>query len=295
VKALITGAAGQLGGLLVAAAPQHVKVRGVDHAQCDITDCVAVDRIVDSFEPDVVINAAAYTAVDAAEKNRDLAFDVNAEGARNLAKAAARTGARILQISTDYVFDGRTSRPYSPDAPTNPLSIYGASKLEGERLTLQAAPDAVVIRAGWLYSQRGKNFLVTILSLIKGTRPLRVVRDQVGCPTSAFGLAQVIWKSCEKIPGGTYHWANRGSASWYDFAVEIAKLAIELRIVPRTPEITPVTTKEYAAAAPRPRYSALDSTRLSEALGISPADWSEALRLELTRAYRNAHPAGRVQ
>jgi dTDP-4-dehydrorhamnose reductase len=272
VKALITGAAGQLGGLLVATAPQHINVRAVDHAECDITDRAAVDRIVDSFDPDVVINAAAYTAVDAAEKNRDRAFEVNAEGARNLATAAARAGARVLQISTDYVFDGRAARPYSPDAPTNPLSVYGASKLEGERLTLQAAPGAVVIRAGWLYSQRGKNFLVTILSLMKGGRPLRVVRDQVGCPTSALGLAQVIWKSCENIPGGIYHWANCGSASWYDFAVEIAKLAIELRIVPHTPEITPVTTEEYGAAAPRPHYSALDSTRLAGMLGISPAE-----------------------
>ncbi|HET7614910.1 MAG TPA: dTDP-4-dehydrorhamnose reductase [Gemmatimonadaceae bacterium] len=285
MRALVTGAEGQLGRHLVATAPRDVAVEAVGHEQCDITDPQAVARALESFQPDVVINTAAYTSVDAAEDNEDLAFLVNARAPELLARAAARGGARLIHISTDYVFDGSRSTPYPPDAPTNPLNTYGASKLEGERLAQAAASSTLIVRVGWLYSKTGKNFLSRIAAGNIAAPQIRVVRDQVGCPTSAREFALALWRAARSQLSGVYHWANLGQTTWYDFALECGKVAGELNLSDRSaPEIVGVTSEEFPSRARRPRYSVLDPARLAAALGISPSSWIEALRAEMQRA-----------
>jgi len=290
VRTLITGGQGQLACELVATAPSEVQVRAVSRAECDITELPIVEKVFRSFRPDIVINTAVYTAVDAAEDNEDLAFRVNALGAENVAKTAELVGSRLIHISTDYVFDGRRPTPYPPDAAPNPINIYGATKLEGEKLALAATPNAVVIRAGWLYSTTGKNFLVSILTALRGTRPLSVVSDQKGCPTSAHEFANAIWKTASVSLRGVYHWANSGSGSWYDFAREIAQIAQQLGLLREVAEIRSVTAEEYASRANRPRHSVLDSTKLAAALKISPSSWQEALRRDMTRGRARLAP-----
>jgi dTDP-4-dehydrorhamnose reductase len=283
VRALVTGANGQLARELVATAPHGVQLRAVTRAECDIVDLQTVEKVVESFRPDIVINTAAYTAVDAAEANKELAFAVNARGAENVAKAAELFEARLIHISTDYVFDGRRSTPYPPDAPTNPINVYGASKLMGERLTLAAAPSTIIVRAGWLYSATGKNFLTGILTALRSTGAISVVTDQEGCPTSAPEFATTLWKASAADLQGIYHWSNSGSASWYDFVREIARVGQELGLLREEPEIRPVTSEEYRRAAQRPAYSVLDSTALAGALKASPSSWQHALRTEMER------------
>lgn len=295
MRALITGAGGQLAHELSATVPLGVQLRAVTRAECDIVDSRAIEKVLESFRPDIVINTAAYTAVDAAEEHEDLAFRVNAGGAENVAKAADLVGARLIHISTDYVFDGLRSTPYPPDAPANPLNVYGASKFEGEKLALAAAPSAVIVRAGWLHSTMGKNFLTTILTALRGSRSLSVVTDQEGCPTSAHEFAIVLWKMSGAGLQGVYHWSNSGSGSWYDFAREIARVGQGLRLFGKAPEVRPVTTAEYQRRANRPAYSVLDSTKLAEALGVSPSSWQEALLRDMTRKFggisRHTSPA----
>jgi dTDP-4-dehydrorhamnose reductase len=283
VRALITGAGGQLARELVRAVPAGVEPKAVSRSECDITDPQAVDRVLTSFRPDVVINAAAYTAVDAAEEARDVAFRVNAQGAEHVARSAERAGARLVHISTDYVFDGDRSTPYPPDASPNPLNVYGQSKLEAERLVMSAAPSALVIRTGWLYSGSGKNFLTSILAALNGPRPLRVVNDQIGSPTSAPEFAAAIWKTLQSEISGVYHWSNLGAASWYDFAVEIARLVQQLEIRSAVPTIVAVTSDEYGSRARRPRYSVLDSTLLARTLQTSPSHWQQGILAALMR------------
>jgi dTDP-4-dehydrorhamnose reductase len=283
VRVLVTGAGGQLASELVSTAPGDAELLAVDRAKCDITEAPIVAKVFKSFEPDIVINAAAYTKVDEAEENEDLAFHVNARGAENVAKAADLVGARLIHISTDYVFDGRRSTPYPSDAATNPINVYGASKLEGERLVLIATPGASIIRAGWLYSMTGRNFVATVLAALHDSRPLSVVSDQEGCPTSAHEFAGAIWKMAAVSLTGVYHWANAGSGSWYDFAQEIAQVAQQIKLSSEGHEIRPVTTAEFPRRANRPAYSVLDPTRLAGELGLSPSRWQEALRSEMTR------------
>jgi dTDP-4-dehydrorhamnose reductase len=283
VRALITGADGQLARELISSAPPEVQLRSFSRAECDITELPTVERIFKSFRPNVVINTAAYTAVDAAEENEGLAFRINAGGAENVAKAAELIGSRLIHISTDYVFDGRRTTPYPSDAPTNPVNVYGASKLEGERLAMAAAPSAVIVRAGWLYSTTGKNFLVKILTALRNSQPLSVVSDLEGCPTSAREFASAIWKTAGAGVRGVYHWANSGSCSWYGFACEIGQIAKQLGLLRGEPVISPVMTTEYATRANRPRYSVLDPTVLATVLQMSPTPWREALRRDISR------------
>jgi dTDP-4-dehydrorhamnose reductase len=285
VRALITGADGQLARELVSTASDGIELRSVGRAECDITDSEIIDKVFESFRPDIVINTAAYTAVDAAEENKEIAFEVNARGAENVAKAAELLGARLIHISSDYVFDGHRSTPYPPEAQTNPINVYGASKVEGEKLALAAAPSAVIVRVGWLYSTRGKNFLSTILTALRSSRPLSVVTDQEGCPTSAHEFAIVLWQMSGARLRGIYHWSNSGSASWYDFAREIARVGQKLGLLGEEPEIRRVTTAEYPRRAQRPAYSVLDSTKLARALEVSPSTWQQSLLRDMTEGF----------
>jgi dTDP-4-dehydrorhamnose reductase len=274
VRVLVTGAAGQLGVELLRTAPSRIDVVGLGHGECDIIDPTQVDAAAEIHQPNLIINAAAYTAVDAAESAENLAYAVNATGAGNVARAAQSVGARVIHVSSDYVFDGRSHEPYGPDSQPNPVSVYGASKLAGETAVRLASPNALVLRSSWLYASHGKNFLNTILSGIRASKPLRVVNDQIGVPTSARSLAQAIWACAERPElSGVQHWVDGGTGSWYDFAVAIQKIALEQRLVERPTAIAPVTSAEYQLPARRPAYSVLDARTLSRAISRELRHW----------------------
>ncbi len=279
MKALITGAGGQLGRALLACAPTGVKVIACDSAALDIGDADAVAAKVAQTTPDIIINAAAYTAVDKAEEDEARAFAVNRDGVANL----AATGVRLVHISTDFVFDGSASSPYPVDAPTTPLGIYGASKLAGEKA---AGDDALIVRTAWVYASEGGNFVHTMLRLMKERGAVGVVADQIGTPTWATSLAGAIWQLVGKAARGVYHYTDSGVASWYDFAVAIAQDATELELLDAMPEVSPLTTADFLTKAQRPSYSVLDKTKTNALIGPAP-HWRVNLRKMLEEVYAN--------
>lgn len=278
MKVLITGAAGQLGQTLRITAPPDMVVTCCDSRQFDLTE-PALERRLAATAADVVINAAAYTAVDRAENDEARAFAVNAEGAGQLAAACARLGVRLLHISTDFVFDGSASSPYPATAPTAPLGVYGASKREGERRLLAALPQAAIVRTAWVYSPFGANFLKTMLRLMAERESVSVVADQVGTPTSTFTLAAALWQFA-RTPAlqGIHHFTDAGVASWYDFAVAIQEEALAQGLLPRAVPVHPIGTADYPTPARRPAYSVLDKRETWRALDLQPLHWREALR-----------------
>jgi dTDP-4-dehydrorhamnose reductase len=274
VRALVTGATGQLGVELLRTAPGEVDVVGVAHAQCDIADAAEVDAAIRSHRPDIVINAAAFTPVDKAESVPELAFSVNAIGAGNVARAAERGGARVVHISTDYVFDGTAREPYKPGTLPHPINVYGRSKLAGEQEVGRASSNSLIVRTGWLYAGHGKNFFRTILAALQSSKSLRVVNDQIGVPTAARSLAMIIWDCAVRSDlRGVQHWVDGDSASWYDFALSIQQIAVERNLLCETRQIVPITSDEYRAAASRPPFSVLDARDLSLAIGRKQRPW----------------------
>jgi dTDP-4-dehydrorhamnose reductase len=252
------------------------------HSELDVTDEQATVYRVRQDAPDVILNAAAYTAVDRAESEPELAHRVNGAGPRHLALAAREAGARLIHISTDFVFDGQAGVPYRPDAPTNPLGVYGLTKREGEKAVLETLPEhSVILRTAWVYASWSHNFLRTMLRIMDAKGSVRVVADQIGTPTSARSLAETLWKLVE-MPQvvGLHHWTDAGVASWYDFAVAIAEEAAHLRLLPANITVTPIATHEYPTPARRPSYSVLDTTSLVT-LGIVPLHWRKRLRAVL--------------
>ena len=226
------------------------------------------------------MNAAAYTAVDQAESETELAMAVNVEGPRHVAAAARDVGARLVHISTDFVFDGRGARTYTPDTVPNPLSVYGQTKRDGELAVVDTMPDAaVVVRTAWLYSKTGSNFVKTMLRLMDERDQLSVVADQIGTPTWANSLANIVWAfaRAESI-AGIYHWTDGGQASWHEFAVAIQKEALSLGLLTRAIPIQAIATEDYPTAAIRPGYSVLDCTSTCNELGLRPAPWRRNLR-----------------
>lgn len=282
MRILVTGAGGQVGRALTGQVPPGVDVLGCGHKDLDITDAQAVNENVRRQTPDVIINAAAYTAVDRAESEPDLARRINVDGARNLAAAARNIGARVIHISTDFVFDGAASTPYKPDAVTNPLSVYGATKRDGERAVLAELPErSVILRTAWVYAAEGSNFVRTMLRVMKANGAVRVVADQVGTPTAARSLSEVLWQIVEKPEvSGIHHWTDAGVASWYDFAVAIAEEGAELGLVGQDVTVTPIATHEYPTPARRPSYSVLDKTSLTSK-GFTSIHWRKRLRAVL--------------
>lgn len=283
-KVLITGANGQVGWELQHRSEMNDwNVCTVTREQLDISDIHAVNELIDTVKPEIIINAAAYTAVDKAESEKELAYQVNANGAGNLANAAQRTGARLIHISTDFVFDGEKCQPYKPDDLPNPLSVYGASKLAGEEQVLDATQgQAVIVRTSWVYSAHGNNFVKTMLRLMAERDELSVVADQIGTPTWANGLAQAIWSACDKrVDSGIYHWSDAGVASWYDFAFAIMEEGVAAGLLSRAVRIHPITTSDYPTPAKRPSFSVLDKSRAWECTGVKPEHWREALRMML--------------
>ncbi|GLT02575.1 NAD(P)-dependent oxidoreductase [Sphingobium jiangsuense] len=284
MKALIVGANGQVGRCLQAAAPTQARLvcRGSDGL--DIRDRAAVAALVAEERPDILFNAAAYTAVDRAEGEEALALSVNGGGVANLAEAADRTGARLVHISTDFVFDGASGTPYAPDAPTRPLCAYGRTKLAGEGHAL-ALDTALVVRTAWVYAPEGGNFVRTMLRLMAErpeVRPeVRVVADQIGTPTYAPALARALWNLALGERRGVYHYTDSGVASWYDFAVAIREEALAGGVLDGAAPVLPIPTSAFPTPARRPPFSVLDKEATWAALGGPAPHWRENLRLML--------------
>ena len=279
---IVTGAGGQLGRELLRTAPAGVTCSGLSRAELDIGQPGAASQYLAEHRPTLVINAAAYTAVDAAEENARSAHQVNAEGAGLLARACAETGARLIHVSTDFVFDGSSSHPYAPDAPAAPLGEYGRSKLAGEHAVADALDGSVIVRTGWVYSAFGANFVKTMLRLMAERDELAVVCDQVGTPTWANGLAQALWRFAEKSSlQGIYHWSDAGVCSWYDFAVAIHEEARAIGLLERDVRIRPIPASDYPTPAQRPAYSVLDKSATWRDLDLEGVQWRRQLRAML--------------
>jgi dTDP-4-dehydrorhamnose reductase len=279
VKALLTGAAGQLGRSLRAMCPASVELIACTRVDLDIGDAEAVQARLERERPDIILNAAAYTAVDKAESEPELARRINTGGPGNLARSARSIGARLIHVSTDFVFDGEASSPYRPEAPTHPVSVYGLTKRDGERAVLEALPEhSVIVRTAWVYAAEGANFMRTMLRLLGERGAVRVVADQVGTPTAAGPLAEVLWQiAAEPQIRGIHHWTDAGVASWYDFAVAIAEEGAARGLLPAAVTVTPIATEEYPTPARRPAYSVLDKRSLA-GLGFGQIHWRQRLR-----------------
>lgn len=282
-RALVTGGNGQLGRELRETVPAGWSLVGLTSDELDITRPEAVASTFDSERPGLVINAAAYTAVDNAERESAEAEAVNVRGAANVAESARRLGARLIQVSTDFVFGGERGRPYLPADAPGPLGVYGRTKLEGEReVARMSAGDALIVRTAWLYSARGHNFVLTMLRRMGEREELGVVSDQVGTPTWCRSLAEALWAAAERPElRGVHHWTDAGVASWYDFAVAIQEEACALGLLRRAVPIRPLLTAEYPTPARRPSYSVLDATATAKALGLERRHWRANLRLML--------------
>jgi dTDP-4-dehydrorhamnose reductase len=283
MRVVVTGVRGQLGAELLRTRPHNVEVIGIDLEELDICEGAAVRSWMARTQPRLIINAAAYTAVDRAESEPDLADAVNAGGAANLAVAAREVESRLVQISTDFVFDGSLARPYRPEDPPMPLSVYGASKFSGEERTREEHPaGTLVLRTAWLYSSHGVNFVKTMLNLMSQRDRVEVVCDQIGTPTWARSLAEAIWSLADQdVWGRILHWTDSGVASWYDFAVAIAEEGKSLGLLERVPEIVPIRAEAFPAAARRPHFSVLDKSETSRILGCPAPHWRSSLRLML--------------
>lgn len=282
-RILVTGATGMTGSeVCEQATAAGWVVLPLSRADADITDARLLADVARKFRPDVVVNAAAYTAVDRAESEAEVAIAVNSEGAGNVARAAASAGAPVIHISTDYVFNGKARSPYQPDASTDPIGVYGRTKLAGELAVREENPNHVIVRTSWLFSHRGSNFVRTMLRLGAERDELAVVEDQIGRPTSATDLASAILVVARAVAGnpsqaGIYHFANAGETSWFGFAQEIFEQAKSLG-ERHTPRVAPIPTSEFPTPARRPSYSVLDTTSFTERFGVEPRSWQSALR-----------------
>jgi dTDP-4-dehydrorhamnose reductase len=271
-----------LGRALLETKPADVEPIACTHADLDVGAVDAVRDCIGRHRPAVIINAAAYTAVDKAESEPALAQRINAEGPAHLAAAANACGARLIHVSTDFVFDGAASTPYRPESATNPLGVYGKTKRDGELAVLDALPErSVTVRTAWVYAPLGANFVRTMLRIMRANGAARVVADQVGTPTAARSLAEVLWHIAANAEiRGIHHWTDAGVASWYDFAVAIAEEGARLGLLPPDVAVTPITTADYPTPARRPGYSVLDKRSLA-AFGLSPIHWRKRLRAVL--------------
>jgi dTDP-4-dehydrorhamnose reductase len=278
---LLFGARGQLGRELAAAAANSaIEIAGPGRDEVDITEPEAVGDAIGRLRPDLVVNAAAYTGVDLAESEPQLAWRANAIGPRVIAEAADRVGIPLIHLSTDYVFDGTKGGPYNEDDITAPVGVYGKSKAAGEVAVREAAERHLILRTAWLYGRHGNNFAKTVIRLATERQELKIVADQIGSPTSATDLARAILSVAPRLleadaTYGTFHLAGSGATSWFGFAERIVDL--QAGITGRRPEVTPIATADYPTAARRPRNSVLDSSRFSDTFGIRLAPWQDAV------------------
>ncbi len=281
---LITGCKGQLGSEMCLLAAEHQDHRYflTDVAELDITDIAAVERYVADNKIDIIVNCAAYTAVDRAESDEDTARLINADAVENIARAAAKNNAKVIHVSTDYVFSGDNCTPYREDDATSPTGAYGRTKLLGEQRLMSICPDSVILRTAWLYSPWGNNFMKTMLRLGNERESLNVVYDQVGSPTAAEDLAQAIFSIIEapKFVSGIYHFTNEGVCSWYDFTRAIHHIA-DIQC-----DVQPIRSEQYPTPTKRPNYSVLDKHKIKATYGINIAHWYDALCRTIER-YKN--------
>ncbi len=258
MKVLVAGSGGQLGRALAASVPAGVTLIAPAEADFNITDPDVVDAVVAAAAPDLVINAAAYTAVDKAETDLATAQAVNVNAVGLLASAARRAGAGLVHVSTDFIFDGSASRPIPPEAAPNPLGAYGRTKWEGEEAARDLHGAPLIVRTAWVYAAVGNNFVATMLRLMRERDEVKVVADQIGTPTHAASLAGAIWAL--NGHAGTFHWTDAGAASWYDLAVAVQEEALALGLLSRQVPVLPIRTADYPTPAARPAYSVLDKS-----------------------------------
>jgi len=292
MKVLLTGAAGQLGHALRQQVPAGVALIATSRGggdgllALDLTDASACRAMVQQHRPNWVLNSGAYTAVDKAESEPELAHAVNGGSPRAFAEALRDSGGRLLQVSTDFVFNGAQGHPYRADQARDPLGIYGASKAAGEEAVehvLGPSGRGVILRTSWVMGPVGKNFALTMLRLHRDKTEIGVVADQVGCPTSTHTLAAACWRAMALVDTpielpGVLHWSDAGAASWYDVAVAVGELGLELGLLERMAQVNPITTADYPTPAKRPSYSLLDCSETRRVLELPAVHWRQALR-----------------
>ena len=279
MKVLVLGSNGQLGWELQRTCPAHMTLTLCDFPRVDFLSPDSITQCIQATRPDCIINAAAYTAVDKAEQEKNLAHRINCQAVLELAEICCQTSISLVHISTDFIFNGQNFKPYQPGDSPDPQSVYGQSKLKGEQAVRKILGNqALIIRTAWLYSAHGSNFVKTMLKLMQEKTRLTVIDEQIGTPTWAHGLARAIWAALDKNLGGTFHWTDAGVASWYDFAVAIQEEGLHLGLLEKAIPILPVGTLQYPTPAPRPLYSVLDKTAFRQALNAEPVHWRVHLR-----------------
>ncbi|WP_447878565.1 dTDP-4-dehydrorhamnose reductase [Serratia fonticola] len=283
MKVLLTGSKGQLGSCFQDRLPAGWEIWATDSDVLDITDLSAVRAAVADYKPNVIVNAAAYTAVDKAETEHELATLINKVGPENLAVAAKEVGARLVHVSTDYVFDGTASTPYIETDVTNPLGVYGLTKLDGEIAVAAVQPEAIIIRTAWVFSEYGNNFVKTMLRLAKERDTLSIVADQRGCPTYAGDIAQTIIDLLNKNAlGGIYHYCGDQEVSWFKFAENIFNMALAKQKITKLPVAIAIPTEKYPTPAKRPVFSTLNCGKVG-LYGVLPSDWQLALNKVISK------------
>ena len=268
-KVVIIGRNGQVAWELQQEAPKDIELLVLGSKDIDILNAVELDKSISEFIPDVIINASAYTAVDKAETDELKAYEINELAVRNLANLAKKLDCRLIHISTDFVFDGKKNTAYKVDERTNPVSVYGASKLAGEKAIQSLYPEgSTIVRTSWVYSSHGNNFVKTMLRLMQEKEELNIVADQIGCPTYAKGLAQFLWILAEQDKiNPIYNWSDLGASSWYDFALAIQEQAYKVGLLNKEIPISPITSSQYPTPARRPKFSLLDLSENNQNIG----------------------------
>ncbi|GGC99351.1 dTDP-4-dehydrorhamnose reductase [Halopseudomonas salina] len=279
MRVLLTGASGQVGHEIERLTPTGFELLARTSSQLGITDASAVQTAVSEYKPAIIMNAAAYTAVDQAESESERAWSVNQIGPANLGKAAQSVGAVVFHLSTDYVFAGDLNHAYRETDSTGPTGVYGASKLAGEQALLAQLQRSLILRTSWVFGVHGKNFVKTMLKLSNEREELRVVADQRGCPTSAASIANCLWELAVRyqkagdLQWGTYHFAGSPACTWHDFAQEILNRALQSGLLDKLPALRPITTQDYPTPAQRPAFSVLDCSLIQNTFGICQPDW----------------------
>ena len=297
MRALVTGAAGQVGSELVRLGTDEFEPVALGRDDLDITDADAVARTIERWRPQAVVNCAAYTAVDRAESEARTAHAVNVKAVAQLAATCARNGAALVHVSTDYVFDGNANRPYRENDATNPLGVYGRTKELGERAVRAGSPRHIILRVSWVFGALGRSFVDTVLRLARERPELTVVDDQIGAPAPAKAVARTLRDIClataaEEDLWGTYHFSTEPTLSWCRFAREIVALAAELGVIEQAPPVRAIATRDYPTPAQRPENSRLDPTRLQRTFGIPSPDWRPYLHAYLQSLRRQQADVG---
>ena len=286
-KILLIGSQGQVGQELKKTLPQIGEVSSVTRTELDLNDSGAIVEVIETIKPDFIVNAAAYTAVDKAESEPEIARKINAQAPAVMAKASKDIGATLLHISTDYVFNGQKNTPYLENDSTDPLGIYGITKRDGEQSIQEVGGRHIILRTAWVYGAYGKgNFVKTMLRLGREKELVKIVYDQIGSPTWSYDIAMritEILKNIEKVPTGIYHFTDSGSISWYDFAMNIFEEARKLGFTFKMQEVIPISTHEYPTPAKRPAYSVLSNQKLIDCLGTYPPYWRDSLKKMLVQ------------